>query len=92
MGRTVQENGADILIIADIQETGQRQLSFYGRTEKQTIANMQVRAMLLSDKRSLGAPWLESLEYVPLKASETAREVAEPIAQELIERLDRLAD
>lgn len=92
VGQAVQENGGDILIIADIQETGTRQLSFYGRTEQQTMANLQVRAMQLSNKRPLGAPWLKSLEYVPLKASETAREVAEPVAQELIERLDRLRD
>lgn len=92
VGQAVQDNGGDILIIADIQETGTRQLSFYGRTEQQTMANLQVRAMQLSNKRPLGAPWLKSMEYVPLKASETAREVAEPVAQELIERLDRLRD
>ena len=90
VGQNVAANGADILILADIRETGQRQLTFYGRSEQQILANLQIRAMRLADKRSIGAPWLESLEYVPLSASDTAREAATPIAEELVERLGSL--
>jgi len=90
MGQSVRANGGDVLIFADVRETGQRTLSFYGRSELQILANLQVRALLLREKRNLGAPWLASLEYVPLNASDTAREVAEPIADELVERLQAI--
>jgi serine/threonine-protein kinase len=90
MGQSVRANGGDVLIFADVRETGTRTLSFYGRSELQILANLQVRALLLREKRNLGAPWLASLEYVPLNASDTAREVAEPIADELVERLQAI--
>jgi len=92
LGNTVRQEGADILIYADIRETGQRQLSFYGRSERQTIANVVVRAVLLNEKRNLGSPWSEPLEYVPLNASDNAREMAAPIAADLVERLSALAN
>jgi serine/threonine protein kinase len=90
MGRAVQNNGADILVFADIRPAGERKLTFYGRTEFQKTATMQIRAVLVADKRSLGAPWVNSLEYVPLNAQEQARDVAQPIADELVERLQAL--
>jgi len=90
LGRNVQDNGADILVFADIRHAGERKLTFYGRTEFQKTANMQVRVLSLADKRSLGAPWVSSLEYVPLNASEQARDAASPIAEELVERLQEM--
>ena len=90
IGRTVLENGGSILVYADIRETGQRELKFYGRSERQTLANLQVQMLSLQDKRNVGAPWMASMEYVPLNATETAREVSEPIAQDLVARLQSL--
>lgn len=92
LGNTVQQEGADILVYADVQETGQRQLQFYGRRERQTTANVEVRALLLNEKRNLGTPWSMPLEYVPLNASDNAKEVATPIAADLVERLNALND
>ena len=89
LGRNVQANGADILVYADIRQAGERKLTFYGRTEFQKTASMQVRALSLADKRSLGAPWVGSLEYVPLNASDQARDAALPIADELVARLQQ---
>ncbi len=90
IGRAVHANGADVLVFADIRPAGERKLSFYGRTEYQKTANMRVRAVLLAEKRSLGAPWVNSLEYVPLNAQDQARDAAQPIADELVERLQAL--
>ncbi len=90
LGNTVAAEGADILVYADIRETGERQLRFYGRVERQTMANVEVRALLLSEKRNLGAPWTVPLEYVALNASDNAKEVAAPIAAELVTRLSTL--
>lgn len=87
LSSNVLANGADILVYADIRHAGERKLTFYGRTEFQKTASMQIRVLSLADKRSLGAPWVGSLEYVPLNASAQARDAAEPIAQELVTRL-----
>ncbi len=90
IGRTVLDNGGSILVYADIRETGQRELKFYGRSERQTLANLQVQVVSLRDKRNVGAPWMAPMEYVPLNATDTAREVSEPIAQDLVARLQSL--
>jgi len=92
LGRTVQANGGDVLVIADIRFAGSRQLEFYGRTEQQTSATMQVTAMLLADRSNLGAPWQKSLEYTALTASDEGRDAALPIARELVNRLNELRD
>jgi hypothetical protein len=90
LGRTVQANGGDILVIADIRVTGSRTLEFYGRTEEQTTATMQVTALLLADRRNLGAPWQAPLEFTSISGSDVAREATLPIAKELIGRLNEL--
>jgi hypothetical protein len=92
VGDAALRNGADVLVYADVRETGTRELRFYGRTEQQRTANVEVRALLLAEKRTLGAPWSRPLEYVPLNATDNAREVAGPIARDLVARLGELAD
>jgi hypothetical protein len=92
VGDAALRNGADVLVYADVRETGTRELRFYGRTEQQRTANVEVRALLLAEKRTLGAPWSRPLEYVPLNATDNAREVAGPIARDLVARLGALAD
>ena len=88
----VGENGGDILVYADVQEQGQRQLNYYGRRQTQFIASVQVRAVDVRQRRGLGGPWTGQLEYVPLNATDVARETAQPIAQDLVEQLQRVLD
>jgi hypothetical protein len=83
--------GGDVIVMADIIKTGERKLNYAGRTDTQTIANLQVSALLLQERKNLGASWNESLEYVPLNSADKARAAAEPIANELVKRLRELA-
>ena len=92
LGDAALRNGADVLVYADVRGTGTRELRFHGRTEQQRTANLEVRALLLAEKRTLGTPWSRPLAYVPLNATDNAREVAGPIARDLVARLGALAD
>jgi serine/threonine-protein kinase len=83
-------DGGNILVLADIVQTGQRSLKYAGRSDTQVIASLEVRAVLLEDRRNLGAPWTQSMQYVALNAGEQARTGTEPIAKELVVRLREL--
>jgi serine/threonine-protein kinase len=87
MRQAVLADGGNIMVIAELLPAGQRELNYSGRREMLMIASLQVRAVLLEERRNLGAPWTQSLEYVALNAPEKARAAAEPIANELVIRL-----
>jgi len=55
------------------------------------MASLQVTAMLPAEKRNLGTPWLADLAYTGVNAAEQGRNAAEPIARELIVRLNELS-
>lgn len=90
LGKFMQENGADVAVIGDVRITGRRDLEFYGRTDQQTTATLQVTAMLPAERRNLGAPWQQDIEYTAINASEQGRDAAAPIARDLIVRLNEL--
>jgi hypothetical protein len=87
LAREARANGADILVIAEVSGTGSRELQFYGRTEHQQSARIIVRATLLAERRTLGAPWQQTLQFVPLNADQETRTATEPIARELVARI-----
>lgn len=83
-------NQGNVVVLADIRQTGTRQLEYYGRRQTQTTATMQVTAMLPTEKRNLGSPWQMSLEYTGINADEQGRNAADAIARDLIVRLNEL--
>jgi serine/threonine-protein kinase len=90
LGRAVSENGGDVIILVDARVTGSRTLEFYGRAEEQYIASLQVTAMLPAERRNLGAPWQDTVEYTTLNATQQGSDAAGLIARELAGRLDAL--
>jgi serine/threonine-protein kinase len=90
LGRVVSENGGDVVVLVDARVTGSRTLEFYGRAEEQYIASLQVTAMLPAERRNLGAPWQDTIEYTALNATQQGSDAAGPIARELAGRLDAL--
>lgn len=90
LGKFLQENGADVAVIGDVRVSGRRDLEFYGRRDQQTTATLQVTAMLPAERRNLGAPWQQDIEYTAINASEQGRDAAAPIARDLIGRLNEL--
>jgi serine/threonine-protein kinase len=90
LGRAVSENGGDVVVLVDARVTGSRTLEFYGRAEEQYIASLQVTAMLPAERRNLGAPWQDTIEYTALNATQQGSDAAGPIARDLAGRLDAL--
>jgi serine/threonine-protein kinase len=86
----VRKNGGDIVILVDVRVTGSRMLEFYGRSEEQYVASLQVSALLPAERRNLGAPWRTNIEYTALNATERGNDAAEPIARDLVGRLNEL--
>jgi hypothetical protein len=90
MGRAARDNGGDVIVLVDARVTGSRKLEFYGRSEEQYVASLQVTAMLPGEQRNLGAPWQDTIEYTTLNAIQQGNDAAGPIARDLIGRLDAL--
>ncbi len=88
--RAASEEGADILVFADVVPAGERELNFYGRTDYQYLANLQVRVVVLHDRRNLGPMLRERLEYVGLNADDKAREASRAVSRDVITRLRAL--
>jgi len=88
--RAALDAGADILVFADVVPTGERQLQFYGRTDYQYLANLQVRVVSLHERRNLGPIVRQKLEYVGLNADEKARDATRSVARDVVSRLRAL--
>ncbi|NKI36586.1 protein kinase [Wenzhouxiangella sp. XN79A] len=90
MMRAALDAGADILVFADVVPTGERQLQFYGRTDYQYLASLQVRVVALHERRNLGPIVRQKLEYVGLNADEKARDASREVARDVLARLRAL--
>jgi len=88
--RAAADEGADILVFADVVPAGERELNFYGRTDYQYLANLQVRVVVLHERRNLGPMLRERLEYVGLNADDKAREASRAVVRDVITRLRAL--
>ena len=73
--------GVNLMVIAEIVQTGTRTLEYYGRSDRQSLANLKVEVISLRQGRNIGAPWQSNLEYVALTADQQGRAAAGPIAK-----------
>jgi serine/threonine-protein kinase len=87
VARTARDNGVDVLVYVDLVPTGERELLFYGRSELQLLATLEVRVVDLHEQRNFGRPVVRSMEYVALTADRKAREAAGPVARTVVNRL-----
>jgi hypothetical protein len=90
IARTARDGGIDVLVYADVVPTGERELQFYGRSELQQLATLEVRVVDLREQRNLGRPVVREIEYVALTAGREAREIARPVARNVVNRLRAL--
>jgi len=90
LARLATDNESNVVVVADVRSTGTRQLEYFGRQQEQTLATLQVTAILPAEKRNLGAPWQTNLAYTGINADEQGRDAAAVIARDLIVRLDEL--
>jgi hypothetical protein len=76
MARTLAGDGFDVLVLAEIDPIGRRQLEFYGRRELATTSMVRLHAYALVDQRALGSGWTDEIEYTERGA---AQQVAKPM-------------
>lgn len=63
-------DGIDVLVFADVDQVGERELRFLGRSERAVTSRLGVRAYLVAEQRGLGREWSEQFEYTPINLSQ----------------------
>jgi serine/threonine-protein kinase len=74
---------AGVLVVARIEATGERQLSYYGRTDTAYGSRVTVTAYDVATAQPIGTRGSASLEYTHLNADDRAEEAVSPLAQRL---------
>ena len=77
------EAGGDILVLAEINYLGETELQYYGQYSTLYSANLKVRNILLSERRTLGPGWTRKVDFTTLNAAEKAKEAVDPILPEV---------
>lgn len=95
-GRTRDDSDGDIgrlagkanaAIVVFVRPVGSQVLTYYGQASTLYTAQVSMRAFALKGRRSLGAGWTEQVSFTSLNASEKAREVIEPMADDIAQAL-----
>lgn len=95
-GRTRDDSDSDIgrlagkanaAIVVFVRPVGSQVLTYYGQASTLYTAQVSMRAFALKGRRSLGAGWTEQVSFTSLNASEKAREVIEPMADDIAQAL-----
>lgn len=85
LAHSVAGDGFHVLVLAEIDPLGQRQLNYYGRTSVAMTCRVRLHAYSLADQLSLGRGWTGELEY-------TQRGAAQQVAKSLRPAGAALAD
>jgi serine/threonine-protein kinase len=88
--RALRDGGADVLVFVELEAAGQSQLSYYGRNETLTLANVTLRVVQLHDNKVMGPRWQQPMRYTQLNAEQQAYEMGGAIAQATLRQLGRL--
>jgi len=95
-GRTRDDSDSDVgrlagkanaAIVVFVRPVGSQVLTYYGQASTLYTAQVSMRAFALKGRRSLGAGWTEQVSFTSLNASEKAREVIEPMADDIAQAL-----
>ncbi|WP_386069316.1 protein kinase [Tahibacter sp. UC22_41] len=95
-GRTRDDSDSDVgrlagkanaAIVVYVRPVGSQVLTYYGQASTLYTAQVSMRAFALKGRRSLGAGWTEQVSFTTLNASEKAREVIEPMAEDIAQAL-----
>lgn len=95
-GRTRDDSDGDIgrlagranaAVVVFVRPVGSQVLTYYGQASTLYTAQVSMRAFALKGRRSLGAGWTEQVSFTSLNATEKAREVIEPMADDIAQAL-----
>lgn len=77
----LREDGYAVLMLARIEPTGQRQLSYYGRYDTSYQARVTVTAYDLATGRPFGTPQTGSMSYTSINVDSESEDVVTPLAR-----------
>jgi serine/threonine-protein kinase len=83
LSQLIQQNGASVLVLAQIDYLGETGLEYYGQYSTLYSVNLKVRNILLSERRSIGSGWQQKVDFTSLNAGEKAQEAVEPFIDQL---------
>jgi eukaryotic-like serine/threonine-protein kinase len=95
-GRTRDDSDGDVgrlagkanaAIVVYVRPVGSQVLTYYGQASTLYTAQVSMRAFALKGRRALGPGWTEQVSFTSLNASEKAREVIEPMAEDIAQAL-----
>lgn len=95
-GRSRDDSGGDIgrlagranaAVVVFVRPVGSQVLTYYGQASTLYTAQVSISAFALKGRRSLGAGWTEQVSFTSLNATEKAREVIEPMADDIAQAL-----
>ena len=78
---------ADAVVFVHARKVGTQEMSYYGQSSTLYTAQLGVRAYAVEQKRPLGPPWSEQVNFTSLNAAEKAKEAVEPMLDRVSERL-----
>ena len=87
LSRLVQDNGATVLVLAQVDFLGETGLEYYGQHSTLYSVNLKVRNILLSERRSIGRGWQQKVDFTSLNAGEKAEEAVGPFLGQLTDSL-----
>ena len=87
LSRLIQDQGATVLVLAQIDYLGETGLEYYGQYSTLYSVNLKVRNILLSERRSIGRGWQQKVDFTSLNAGEKATEAVSPFLDQLTDSL-----
>jgi tRNA A-37 threonylcarbamoyl transferase component Bud32 len=77
----LRDDGYAILMLARIEPTGSRELSYYGRRDTAYTSRITVTAYDLATGRPMGTPQVESITYTSINMDSESQDVVAPLAR-----------
>ena len=77
----LRDDGFAVLMLARIEPTGQREISYYGRSDTAYSARVTVTAYDLASGRPFGTPQSGEVRYTSLSVVSESEDVVTPLAQ-----------
>ena len=77
----LRDDGYAVLMLARIEPTGQRELSYYGRHDTSFQARVTVTAYDLATGKPFGAPQTGSMSYTSINVDSESEDVVAPLAR-----------
>lgn len=85
LAQTIQSQGGDVLVLAELIYLGERQLQYMGRQSTAYRSRLKLRAFHTTDRTMLGSVWQTEFEYTQLNASAKAEDACRQINQTMVD-------